>query len=246
MLLEEERTRTKRAYLVVSDLHIGFEADLKPRGISIDSRYTLNTMLQELSDIIKLHSLHGVILLGDVKSTIRSISKQEWMEVPEFFRTVSRYTNIYLVPGNHDSRIGLLIPQNISVMSVKGMVLEETLLVHGHVMPSCARSSIRRIVMGHIHPVFSKCNSVLDGRRIWLYLKVKREKIFPTTDGMLDIIIVPCFNKYIHARVRGYSRPISPLINRALESNAIKEALVITLDGLIVADDYDVVARLLS
>ncbi len=197
LLLEEERTEIKRAYLVVSDLHLGFEAKLNLRGVMVDSKYSINMMLEELRELIKATQLDGVILLGDVKSTIRSISKQEWNEVPEFFRTLSEYANIYLIPGNHDTNIRFLIPQNVNIMSVKGMVLEETLLVHGHAMPSSARATIKRIVMGHIHPVFSRGNSVLNGRRIWLYLKVKREKIFPGTEGTLDIVIVPSFNKEV-------------------------------------------------
>ena len=248
LLLEEERTKIKRAYLVVSDLHLGFEAKLNLRGVMVDSKYSINMMLEELRELIKATQLDGVILLGDVKSTIRSISKQEWNEVPEFFRTLSEYANIYLIPGNHDTNIRFLIPQNVNIMSVKGMVLEETLLVHGHAMPSSARATIKRIVMGHIHPVFSRGNSVLNGRRIWLYLKVKREKIFPGTEGTLDIVIVPSFNKEVSPMVvhKGDAKSISPIINRALECNAIKKALVVTLDGSLVADDSNVVARLLS
>jgi len=248
LLLEEERTELKRAYLVVSDLHLGFETKLNLRGVMVDSKYSINMILEELRELIKATELDGVILLGDVKSTIRSISKQEWNEVPEFFRTLSGYANIYLIPGNHDTNIRFLIPQNINIMSVKGMVLEETLLIHGHAMPSSARATIKRIVMGHVHPVFSRGNSVLDGRRIWLYLKVKREKIFPGTEGTLDIVIVPSFNKEVPAMVvhKGDAKSISPIINRALEYNAIKKALVVTLDGSIVADDSNVVARLLS
>jgi len=248
LLLEEERTGIKRAYLVVSDLHLGFEAKLNLRGVIVDSKYSINMMLEQLRDLIETTQLEGVILLGDVKSTIRSISKQEWNEVPEFFRTLSGYADIYLIPGNHDTNIRFLIPQNVNLMSVKGMVLEETLLVHGHAMPSSARATIKRIVMGHIHPVFSRGNSVLNGRRIWLYLKVKREKIFPGTEGTLDIVIVPSFNKEVIPMVvqKREAKSISPIINRALEYNAIKKALVVTLDGSIVADDSKVVARLLS
>jgi len=248
LLMEEERTGIKRAYLVVSDLHLGFEAKLNLRGVIVDSKYSINMMLEQLRDLIKTTQLEGVILLGDVKSTIRSISKQEWNEVPEFFRTLSGYANIYLIPGNHDTNIRFLIPQNINIMSVKGMVLEETLLIHGHAMPSSARATRKRIVMRHVHPVFSRGNSVLDGRRIWLYLKVKSEKIFPGTQGTLDIVIVPSFNKEVPAMVvhKGDAKSISPIINRALEYNAIKKALVVTLDGSIVADDSNVVARLLS
>jgi hypothetical protein len=45
---------------------------------------------------------------------------------------------------------------------------------------------------------------------------------------------------------KGEAKSISPIINRALEYDAIKKALVVTLDGSIVADDSNVVARLLS
>jgi hypothetical protein len=203
-------------------------------------------MLEELRHLIKSNQLDGVILLGDVKSTIRSISKQEWNQVPEFFRILSGHASIYVVPGNHDTYVRFLIPQNINIMSVKGMVMEETLLAHGHTMPSSARASIKRIVMGHIHPVFSRCNSVINGRRIWLYLKVKREIIFPGTVGTLDIIIVPSFNKDVPMIHKRYAKSISPIINRALQHNAIEQAMAVTLDGSIVADNHNVVARLLS
>ena len=227
-------------------MHIGFEGELNLRGVIVDSKYSLNTMLEELRDLIKTNQLDGVILLGDVKSTIRSISKQEWNQVPEFFRILSGHASIYVVPGNHDTYARFLIPQNINIMSVKGMVMEETLLAHGHTMPSSARASIKSIVMGHIHPVFSRCDSVINGRRIWLYLKVKREMIFPGTVGTLDIIIVPSFNKDVPMIHKRYAKSISPIINRALQHNAIEQAMAVTLDGSIVADDRNVVARLLS
>jgi putative SbcD/Mre11-related phosphoesterase len=247
LLLEEKRTGIKRTYLVISDLHIGLEGELNLRGVIFDSKYSLNTMLEELRGLIKSNQLDGVILLGDVKSTIRSISKQEWNQVPEFFRILSGHASIYVVPGNHDTNVRFLVPQNINIMSVKGMVLEGTLLVHGHTMPSSARASIKRIIMGHIHPVFSRCNSVLNGRRIWLYLKVRRETIFPGTVGTLDIIIVPAFNKDVPGMMnKRDAKSISPIINRALQSNAIEQALAVTLDGSILADDGNVVARLLS
>jgi hypothetical protein len=247
LLLEEKRTGIKRTYLVVSDLHIGLEGELNLRGVIFDSKYSLNTMLEELRGLIKSNQLDGVIFLGDIKSTIRSISKLEWNQVPEFFRILSGHASIYVVPGNHDTNVRFLIPQNINIMSVKGMVLEETLLVHGHTMPSSARASIKRIIMGHIHPVFSRCNSVLNGRRIWLYLKVRKETIFPGTVGTLDIIIVPSFNKDVPGITnKRDAKSISPIINRALQYNAIEQALALTLDGSIVADDGNVVARLLS
>jgi hypothetical protein len=71
--------------------------------------------------------------------------------------------------------------------------------------------------------------------------------IFPGSVGTLDIIIVPSFNKDVHTMIdKRYAKSISPIINRALQYNAIEQALAVTLDGSIVADDGNVVARLLS
>jgi metallophosphoesterase superfamily enzyme len=104
-------------------------------------------------------------------------------------------------------------------------------------MPSRIRSSIKRIVMGHIHPIFQKSTSVISGQRVWIYLKVKRENMFLGVEGILDIIVIPTFNKYLFAAPERRSRkPISPLIKKALKGNAVQQAMIVTLDGSIVGD----------
>jgi hypothetical protein len=129
------------------------------------------------------------------------------------------------------------MPENVNIMSSKGMVLDDTLLVHGHTMPTIARSYIKKIVMGHIHPVFLRHNSVINGQRVWIYLKIIKEAIFPTTQGTLDVIILPAFNRYLYAiNERRYTKSISPIIAKAIKSNAVQQALVVSLDGSIVGD----------
>ena len=51
-----------------------------------------------------------MILLGDVKSSIKVISKNEWNEVPLFFNKIKEKCEITLVPGNHDANIQKLVP----------------------------------------------------------------------------------------------------------------------------------------
>ena len=93
---------------------------------------------------------------------------------------ISNYTDIYFIPGNHDANIRFLIPDNINVFSMNGMLLADTLLLHGHTMPSNARlSAVKRIIMGHIHPVFLKQGSVLSGQRVWLRFQGKKMCIKP-------------------------------------------------------------------
>jgi uncharacterized protein len=235
LLIDEDIKRQR--YMVISDLHIGFESHIYTRGIAFDEKIFFDEMIQELSDLIKSNRVQAVILLGDLKSTVGSISRQEWQKIPRFFKLLSEITDIYFVPGNHDSNIRFLMPENINVMSSKGMVLDDTLLLHGHTMPTTARSYIKKIVMGHIHPVFLRHNSVINGQRVWIYLKIIKEAIFPGSQGTLDLVILPAFNRYLYAiNERRYTKSISPIIDKTIKSNAVQQALIVSLDGSIVGD----------
>ena len=103
-LLIDEDTKRRR-YMVISDLHIGFEAHIYTRGITFDEKVFFDEMIRELSDLIKSTRVEAVILLGDLKSTVGgSISKQEWQKIPRFFKLLSEITDIYFVPGNHEQQ----------------------------------------------------------------------------------------------------------------------------------------------
>ncbi|HET6780054.1 MAG TPA: metallophosphoesterase, partial [Nitrososphaera sp.] len=180
---------TDRKYITVSDLHIGIEADLLTKGITV-SPSVVSDMVAELLGLVESEHADGIILLGDIKHTVGAISRQEWDNVPLFLKQLSAKAEVYLVPGNHDGNIGHLVPMNINITTSKGMTLDDTLLVHGHSMPSDVRAHVNRIVMGHIHPVFLKKGSVINGERVWLYIQARKEAIF-AEKGMLDIIVVP-------------------------------------------------------
>ena len=70
--------------MVISDLHIGFESHIYTRGIAFDERIFFDEMIGELSDLIKSNKAQAVILLGDLKSTVGSISRLEWQKIPRF------------------------------------------------------------------------------------------------------------------------------------------------------------------
>ena len=235
-LLIDEQTKRRR-YLAISDLHIGFESQMSIRGINIDEQTFFDEIRKELADLINFNKIDAVILLGDLKNSIQTINKYELQMIPQFFKFLSEVTDIYLVPGNHDSNIRFLMPENVNIMGSKGMILDDTLFIHGHTMPTIAKASIKRIVMGHIHPVFLRHNSVVNGQRVWIYLKLIKKAIFPATQGDLDIVIVPAFNRYIYAiNARHYTKSISPIITKAIKSNAVRQALLVSLDGSIVGD----------
>jgi metallophosphoesterase superfamily enzyme len=226
----------KKKYIAVSDLHIGLESELGGRGVTVRSSL-LGEMEEGLLTLLSSEKADGLILLGDVKNTVGSISKQEWDDMPRFFKRLSSVTDVYLVPGNHDGNIRHLVPDSVNVIGSRGMVIEDTLFTHGHSLPSDARSHVSKIVMGHLHPVFIKAGSVVNGQRVWIYIRVKKKALF-SQQGSVEVIIVPSFNRYLYAEGRGPRRSTSPIISRVKASTgAIQKCVVATLDGSIVGDD---------
>ncbi len=225
----------KKKSLIVTDIHIGFENNLTSNDIFIGKNSSINETIQELSEIIDIENPDSVILLGDIKSSIKSISRNEWDEVPMFFEQIRKKCDVILVPGNHDANIQRLVPDNISLISSTGMVEENILLTHGNTMPSENFSHVDKIIMGHVHPVFFQEDSVINGQRVWISLKTEKENIFPNKSGELEIIVIPSFNKYFYATHRKQNKKsISPIINKI---KSVSNARIVTLDGTIIGDE---------
>ncbi len=221
--------------LIVADLHIGFEADLAAKNIFVGKNTSINDMISEICKIIDETKPDSLILLGDVKSSIKSISKNEWDEIPLFFDKVGKKVDIVLIPGNHDSNIQRLVPDGVTLVSSTGLVVENTLLTHGHTLPSNNFSHVDKIIMGHVHPVFFKEDSVLNGQRVWVSIKTEKSKIFSSSSGEIEIIIVPSFNKYFYAtHKKKYKKSISPIIEKIKKKSSAK---IVTLDGAVIGNE---------
>lgn len=233
LILEGEKKN-----LIVTDIHIGFENSMASNQIFVGKNSTINESIQELSQIIDSEKPDSVILLGDIKSSIKNISRNEWDEVPLFFKKIREKCDVILIPGNHDANIQKLAPDNISMISSTGMVEENVLLTHGHTMPSENFSHVDKIIMGHVHPVFFQEDSVMNGQRVWVSIKTEKENIFPNKSGEIEIIVIPSFNKYFYATHRKqYKKSISPIINKIKK---ISKAKIITLDGTIIGNESNI------
>jgi uncharacterized protein len=221
--------------LVVTDLHIGFEASLATNNIFVGKNTTVNETISEISEMIDKIKPDSLILLGDIKSSIKSISKNEWNDVPLFFEKMKDKVDVVLVPGNHDSNIQKLLPEGITLISSTGLVIENILLTHGHTMPSENFAHVDKIIMGHVHPVFFQEDSVINGQRVWVSLKIEKQKIFPSSSGEIEITILPSFNKYFYAtHKKQYKKSISPIIEKIKE---VSSARIVTLDGAVIGNE---------
>jgi hypothetical protein len=225
----------KNRNLVVTDLHIGFENNFAANNIFIGKNSTINETIDEIESIIDSVKADSLILLGDIKASIKSITKSEWNEVPLFFEKISKKADVVLIPGNHDANINKLIPSNVTLVSSIGLVLENILLTHGHTIPSENFSHVEKIIMGHVHPVYFQEGSVLNGQRVWISLKCEKEKLFNSSSGTIEVVILPSFNKYFYAtHKKKYYRSISPIVEKIKNHSIVK---VISLDGTILGDN---------
>ena len=225
----------KNRSLVITDLHIGFESSLFANKISVGKNTSIQETITLIEEIIEKTKANSLILLGDVKSSIKSISKNEWNDVPLFLKKMSDKVDTTLVPGNHDANIQKLVPDEVIQVSSAGLEIENILLTHGHTMPSENFSNVDKIIMGHVHPVFFKDESVINGKRVWVSLIADKQQIFSSTSGDVEITVIPSFNKYFYAtHKKQYKKSISPIIEKIKK---VKSAKIITLDGTIIGDE---------
>jgi uncharacterized protein len=224
-------------FVVAADIHVGSETRGVMNGITLNPKFLIQNISNRLLELVKATKADGIILLGDFKSSVSGITRLERSIVPAVLTSISQYAEVYLIPGNHDSFMGYIAPNNVNLVSSTGMVLGDILLMHGHTMPSTIRSSVSRIIMGHIHPIFLKPNNIADGQRIWVYMKVRKRAIFSDSDGFLEILIMPSFHASPTPRLRhNMSKPMAPVIERVIKNKAVEEMLLLTLDGSIIAD----------
>ena len=238
LLMHTKLEGQNQSILVVSDLHIGFAHWFQSENVSIDWYQIAEETEKELEKIVTSCKANSIVLLGDIKNNVSGINKGDWKVVPQFLQSLSQICKVYFVPGNHDSRIRLLIPDSISTMGVTGMTIDDALLIHGHTMPSSWNSSVKKIILGHVHPVFFKSDSVLNGQKVWVFLRVRTDAIFPSKKGSIDVIIMPSYNRFIVNQSKvGRQGHISPLVDRILKKKAVERCLILSMDGAILGNE---------
>ena len=248
--LDNNNENNLRSLVVISDLHIGFEYDLHKKNILLDSDKLIDDILTEINSIASKNKIDGIVILGDLKSSIYNINKIEWNLIPTFLSSLSKNFDVFLVPGNHDGNISLLVPDSIIMANSSGLIIDDTLLIHGHTLPTSINETTKKIIIGHVHPIFLNSGSLLHGDRIWVHLKIKREILKPRKSGTIDLIIVPTFNKYYYSFIHDPSQfrskyknnknnSISPIIRKAIENNSLVEGSLFSLDGSLIGNLSD-------
>lgn len=231
-----------KRYLVIGDLHIGFEERFKNSGIRIQSN--IEKMISEIESIIEANKITNLVVNGDVKAGIDRIFESEWESVPKFFSKLMRLVHVSVVPGNHDGGLANLLPEGVQLEDINGLMLSDTLVMHGHTKPLIKFKECKRIIMGHIHPVFQKKGSPLSGQPVWVFLKVPRKSVFGElleerdSSTLVEVIVMPSYN--LDLALSGYvddsaraERSTAPMVRELIKAD---EALIVTLGGEVIGD----------
>jgi putative SbcD/Mre11-related phosphoesterase len=234
-----------RKHLIVSDLHIGFEEKFRAGGIAI--RPSIEKITSELQALIEQHKITDLLINGDVKSGTDRITKYEWDNVPKFFEKMTGFCRVAVIPGNHDGGLQHLLPASVTLHDSNGITISNILILHGHTRPLAKFQNCKKMIMGHIHPIFQKRGSPLSGQPVWIFLRANRSEIFKNaialdeslgTSPDLEIILMPSFN--MDLVVAGFAldaarqeRKIAPVL-RDLKN--VREAMISTIGGDLIGD----------
>jgi len=222
-------------FFCVTDLHLGYTPS---PSISLHSRRLTVELADKIVELSKKVDAENLILLGDVKHTIARILYSDRSLIDSFFATLRLFfKEIYLVLGNHDGSISRILPTYVKAIN-RGFLLDRTYLIHGHTLPGPEVLKSNLIVMGHLHPLFYKEHSPLNGQRVWILMTLSLSKVFPGKDMIYRLIVMPSFNSEISFSQSPTYSPnlssrISPLLNRCKED--VLETKLISFDGTILA-----------
>jgi len=219
----------EKKLLVIADLHIGIESELRENGLQIPSQ--TNVMEQRLISILTKNIIDDIILLGDIKHNIPSLTIQERTDVNRFLNTIQTYGTLHVLPGNHDGNIYRLLPSTIKLHPSDGFIFDGIGFTHGHRKPNKEVMQCEQVVIGHTHPTVMLTDRLgyRTFEQCWLRSVPLFDKLVEkySTSQTLQILVMPAFNPLCG----GVAVNRDPLLGPFRSLIDIENAEVYLLDG---------------
>ncbi len=215
--------------LVIVDLHIGIESELRERGLQAPSQTP--AMTKRLISLFEKYTPNEIIMLGDIKHNIPSSTIQERADVKHFLENIQSYGTIHILPGNHDGNISKLLTSNIHLHPSSGFIFENIGFVHGHRWPDEEIMQCEQIIIGHTHPTIMLTDRLgyKTFEPCWLrgkFIDSKLKERYPNSSDP-NIIVMPAFN-LLCGGIAVNKEPIIGPFGKIID---IKNADVYLLDG---------------
>ncbi len=191
----------KEKYLVLADVHLGYEIELLRKGINVPSQ--TEKIINEIIQIGKDFDLKKLIIVGDFKHNVPKVSYQELKEIPEAIKKLAEnFDQVIIIKGNHDGKLEELVPKLDNVKITKEMRIGKVVFTHGHRKP---RFEGKLYIIGHNHPVYYYLTSIgeIVYEKVFIYGYAER----------FQVLILPAFNPLIGGYEPGnFNGPIAKKI----------------------------------
>lgn len=217
--------------VVVGDIHVGLESDLRSKGVNIPSQ--TERMRARLLSILHLTDARRLIVIGDLKHRIPFSTRQEARELPYFFAQFPAH--VELVPGNHDVDLDGIL--DVETHPADGILVGDVALLHGHTWPSPEIMRARTVVTCHNHPAVMLVDAL--GHRhkepCWVrapFLDAARER-YPDLPVDAEMVVMPAFNELTGGtalNAREGQKLLGPLLNHPIVD--LDRARLWTVDGV--------------
>jgi len=177
--------------LVIADLHLGFEGELRSRGINVPLK--TDELIVRTEGLVHSTSAKKLVILGDVKHHVAGPGRLEFLVVPKFFsKIVELVSETHVVLGNHDGGLEPLLPNSVILHDPAGVGWGDCWLTHGSAKLPEGASSTKWVVMAHVHPSvrLSDAMGYRYSFQVWLSGPMRGSKD-------RRILVMPSFNWYI-------------------------------------------------
>jgi putative SbcD/Mre11-related phosphoesterase len=240
-----------RCILVVADLHIGYE-----RTLFKQDQYSSNLtsrIIQHFEKLVSSVKPSEVIILGDLKHSIREFSRQEFHEVAQLLHRIQKQASLTIIRGNHDADLELVVPDDTQIIPSSGLRIpfrsQHVYLLHGHAHPTSEILTCDSLLMGHIHPTLAR--PTLQGRmsthRVWVRTQWKptildaieswigKEAITNEQERIqqlleMKILILPAFLDLLQGHILNVTKPMEPSGTPIFRYLSMRKAEIFMLD----------------
>jgi uncharacterized protein len=197
-------------YLIISDLHLGYEQSLNSEGFMIP-KFQFQKILDRLEQTMELLSSNSspaskIVINGDLKHEFGKISRQEWNEVNRLLEFLEgHFEEIILIKGNHDN-FTPYIAKDRDITVKESFSIGKYMILHGHKIPENLEDlKEETLIIGHEHP----CIGLRSGERV--------EKIKCFLKGHFqnkNLIVMPSFNFVSEGSDILHEQLLSPFLKR--------------------------------
>ncbi|VVB67620.1 Uncharacterised protein [Candidatus Norongarragalina meridionalis] len=210
--------------LIVADLHLGIELELRARGIN--ARQQWHPCAVRINKLLKKMKCGSLVILGDAKHDVYGCDIEERTMMRRFLDSLDT-KDVRIIKGNHDSLLEGVAP----IIPATGMRIEDGGesygLFHGHAWPAKDVLAADIFLMAHQHPMYEfKDKAGRWSEKCWISAETKANKRFGVM-GKRRVVVFPAFGILSGGIRLNAEKGIGPFFENPL----LRKATAFSLEG---------------